>query len=225
MSSSSGTSVASWSRLRSAYRLVANGSLTRPVLRAQRLLVRLAEPGQRQRVGGDDLLGRLDRALALLDHVLDLVDDLVGQLVARPQHDDGGDRLAPLLVRGADHADLGDRGVLGDDVLDLAREHVEAAGDDHVLGPVDDVPEAVLVLTGHVAGVHPAVAERLGGLVRELPVAAAQQRAGHADLAGLALRTGLPSSSSSAVRIIADGRPHEDSRCRRRRRGPACRGR
>ena len=56
-----------------------------------------------------------------------------------------------------DHAHLRDGRMLGDDVLDLTREHVEAAGDDHVLDPVDDEVETVLVLAGHVAGVQPAV--------------------------------------------------------------------
>src|SRR4051812_41282080 len=140
----------------------AHRALAGPVPRPQRLLVRLAEPGERQRIGGDDLLGGLHRPLALLDHVLDLVDDLVCELVAVTEYDDRGDGLAPLLVRRTDDAYLGDRRVLRDDVLDLAREHVEAAGDDHVLGAVDDVPEAVLVLTGDVTGVHPAVAEGLG---------------------------------------------------------------
>ena len=40
--------------------------------------------------------------------------------------------------------------------------HVLAARDDHVLHPVDDVEEALLVTTCHVAGTEPAVLERLG---------------------------------------------------------------
>ena len=39
---------------------------------------------------------------------------------------------------------------------------------DGVLGAVHDEPEAVLVLAGHVAGVHPAVAEGRGRLVRQV---------------------------------------------------------
>src|SRR4051794_15058667 len=99
ISSSSGTSVASSSRESAAYLLrSANGAVARPVLGAQCLLVRLAETGQRQRLGRDDLLGRLDRALAVLDHLLDLGDHVVGELVALAQHDDCGDGFAPLLV-------------------------------------------------------------------------------------------------------------------------------
>src|SRR4051812_22214427 len=83
--SSSGTSVASCSRVRVSYRL-ADRTVTGPVPRSQRLLVRLAEAGERQRVDGDDLLGRLHRAFALLDHVLDLVDHVVGELVPLAEH-------------------------------------------------------------------------------------------------------------------------------------------
>ena len=41
-------------------------------------------------------------------------------------------------------------------VLDLARVHVEAAADDHVVEAVDDGDEAVGVAHRNVAGVHPA---------------------------------------------------------------------
>jgi hypothetical protein len=71
-------------------------------------------------------------------------------------------------------------------VLDLAGENVEAAGDHHVLRPVDDVEEPVLVAWREVAGVQPAVAHRARGLLRLVPVAGHHQRAAAADLADLA---------------------------------------
>ena len=48
---------------------------------------------------------------------------------------------------------------------------VLAAGNDHVLGPIDDENVAVLIPSGHIAGPHPAIAQRLGGQVRLAPVA------------------------------------------------------
>ena len=65
--------------------------------------------------------------------------------------------------------------MFGDDVLDLAREHVEPTGDDHVLGAVDDEPEPVFVFTRDVAGVQPAVGgERLRGLLGQIEVTTGQ---------------------------------------------------
>ena len=59
------------------------------------------------------------------------------------QHDDRVHRLAPHVVRDADHRDLRDGGMRRDRVLDLDRVHVLAAGDDHVLHPVDEEQVAV----------------------------------------------------------------------------------
>ncbi|OPY93201.1 MAG: hypothetical protein A4E73_00360 [Syntrophaceae bacterium PtaU1.Bin231] len=50
-------------------------------------------------------------------------------------------------------------------LVDVARIDVEAAGDDHVLLAVHDVEIAVRVHRGDVAGVAPAVAERVGRLL------------------------------------------------------------
>src|SRR4051794_15325132 len=111
----------------------------RPVLRAQRLLVRLAERRQRNGVDKVDRLRRVDSALLRLDQLDQLVrlDGCVGAA-----YDDGLDRLAPLVVRHSDDADLRDAGVRADDVLHLAGEHVEAARHDHVLLAIDDRQEA-----------------------------------------------------------------------------------
>ena len=49
------------------------------------------------------------------------------------------DGFAPFAVGGADHSDFGHRRVFVQQVLDLARIHVLAARDDHVLLAVDDV--------------------------------------------------------------------------------------
>ena len=59
-----------------------------------------------------------------------------------------------------------DRRMRRDDVFDLAREHVEAAGHDHVLLPVDDVQVALVVEAADVSGVKPTTGEGLCGLLR-----------------------------------------------------------
>src|SRR6476659_7541659 len=83
-----------------------------PELRAHRLLVGLAQCGHRHRLDNDHLLGRLHRALALLHRGLDLGGHLRHRLLIRrrirPQHYHRRHRLAPLLVRGTDHAYLRD---------------------------------------------------------------------------------------------------------------------
>ena len=102
------------------------------------------------------------------------------------QLDEGLDHLAAVLVRNAADRDLGDRRVQVDRLLDHARIDVEAAGDDQVLDPVDQIDVAVLVHVADVAGAQAAEAERLLGLVLALPVAGHDLRAGDADLTLLA---------------------------------------
>ena len=62
-----------------------------------------------------------------------------GELRSRAPDDERGEHLAELVVGDADDGDLGDRRVVAEQLLDLAREHVLAAGHDHVvLAPVDE---------------------------------------------------------------------------------------
>ena len=95
-----------------------------------------------------------------------LLELLGGGRRTRLEHDDRVDLLTPCRVGDADHGDLLDRRVGRDRVLDLDRVDVLAAGDDHVLDPVDEVDVAVGVEVALVAGVVPAVAERSRGLLR-----------------------------------------------------------
>src|SRR3712207_9456178 len=76
---------------------------------------------------------------------------------------DGGVRVEALLPRGAGH--------------------FLPAGLDHVLLAVDDRDVAVLVGHAEVAAVEPAVAERLGRLLRVVPVSGGGVRAAVHDLA------------------------------------------
>ena len=57
------------------------------------------------------------------------------------------------------------------DVLHLGAVHVLAAGDDHVLRPVDEVDVALVVHVAEVAGAVPPVDERGGRLLGLVPVA------------------------------------------------------
>src|SRR3954447_10046380 len=85
---------------------------------------------------------------------------LLGDLLALLQRDRRADLLAQLGMRHPDHGRLAHRGVLVEDLLDLARIDVVATADDHVLLAVDDEEVAVLVDLCHVAGVEPAVLDR-----------------------------------------------------------------
>ena len=86
----------------------------------------------------------------------------------------------------AEHCGLGDAGVREQLLLDVARVHVRTAGDVHVRGAAGDVEVAVGVDHPEVAGVEPAVGERVGVRLGVVEVAVADGRAGGADLPGLA---------------------------------------
>ena len=109
------------------------------------------------------------------------------------RHDHRADLLAHHRVGHADDRDLADAGRAGERVLDLDAVHVLAAAVDHVLLAVDDLDEAVVVDPRQVAGVQPAVDERLRGLLGLVPVAGARRSA-----RGSAARP-TPSSSGSST--------------------------
>ena len=100
-------------------------------------------------------------------------------------------------------------GVLDQAVLDLDAVDVLAAPDDHVLGPVGDEQEAVVVEVADVAGVQPAVDDRLGGGLGLVPVARHDDRALDADLAGLAPAAAASPSGSTMARST-DGHRRAD---------------
>src|SRR5262245_1643745 len=110
-----------------------------------------------------------------------------GGFVAGFELDHGADLLAQDLVGDPEDGGVEDGGVLEDGGLDLGAVHVLTAADDHVLGPVDDEDEALVVDAGDVPGVEPAVGEGLAGGLRLPPVAAHDVRALDPELAGLAL--------------------------------------
>src|SRR6185437_638820 len=160
-------------------------------------------------IAGSRLLGTRDLALEDLargalgqvvhqpDHPRVLVGrhlalDVVAQLLGRGrrallERDGGADLLAVLVVGDAHDRGLPDRRVLVEHLLDLARVDVVAAADDQLLLAVHDVEVAVLIDAAHVAGVQPAVDDRLGRRLRPLPVALHHVVAADDDLAHLAL--------------------------------------
>ena len=73
------------------------------------------------------------------------------QCRAALQHDDRTAALAPAFVRHTDHRGFGDVGQLIQNVLDLGRVPVFAAGDLHVLPPVDQKVIAIGVTARGIA--------------------------------------------------------------------------
>ena len=134
---------------------------------------------------------------------------------ARPRLQDGDHPLAPLLVGQPDHGAVLHAGMRHQRPLDLGRVDVEAAADDHVLGPVDEVQEVVVVEVADVAGVvptEPATPRRS----RPGPCGSRPSPA----TCGRRPRRARPAGSSSPSRdMIATvtsgvGRPADDSRSR-----------
>ena len=78
------------------------------------------------------------------------------QARACAEHEVRMHRLAPLLVRDAEHGDVDDVRMLFQDGLDLRRIDVHSAGDDHVLLAIADVEEALFVEIRDVADGLPA---------------------------------------------------------------------
>ena len=94
------------------------------------------------------------------------------------------DQVHQLLIVGhTEHGHLGDARMLVDRRLHLGAVHVLTTAQDHVLGPVDDEHEPVVVDVGDVAGVEPSVRDALGRGLGAVEVALDDDRAAHAQLA------------------------------------------
>src|SRR5262249_22138436 len=85
--------------------------------------------------------------------------------------DEGGNDLAPALVRDPDHGHLGDCGMQRQATFDLDRRDVLAAADDHVVDAAGDEEIAITVQIAGIAGEIPALAQGLGVRVRPPPIA------------------------------------------------------
>ena len=111
---------------------------------------------------------------------------------ARFEGDGSTDLLAHLGVGNPDHRSLGYRGVLVENFFDLPRVHVEAAADDHVLGPVDDEVIALVVAGREVTCTEPIAPDHVGGRLRPVPVALHHVRAFDRYLSDLPLADVIP---------------------------------
>ena len=138
-----------------------------PVRLSQHTLQHLAcgVPGQI----GNEIHGRgtLESSQLAPAEVHDLLGGGRGPLA---QDDDGLDRLAPLRVGNPNHRAVGHRRMGEQDILHHAGIDVLSAGYDHVLDPVLDVHETLVVNDSGVAGVHPASPQGFIGLLRQVPV-------------------------------------------------------
>src|SRR5262249_34335444 len=85
--------------------------------------------------------------------------------------DEGGNDLAPALVRDPDHGHLGDCGMQRQAAFDLDRRDVLAAADDHVVDAAGDEEIAITVEIAGIAGEIPALAQGLGVRVRPPQIA------------------------------------------------------
>ncbi len=65
--------------------------------------------------------------------------------------DDGFDFLAELLVRDADDGDIGDFGVVDEDIFGLLGVDIDPAGDNHMGAAIGEVEEAVFIDPANVA--------------------------------------------------------------------------
>src|SRR4051812_35098359 len=111
----------------------------------------------------------LERGQALADVPLQGLD---GQRGARPWVHGGGHLLAQALVGHTEDGGLVHRGMLVDGGLHLGAVDVLSPAQDHVLGAVLDVDEALVVDAADVTGAEPAVDDRLVGGVGTVPEAA-----------------------------------------------------
>src|SRR5947209_12145923 len=91
--------------------------------------------------------GGFEAGDALLTEVYDL---LFGCLFALLQGNESLRALAPLIVWDGDDGGLHHGRMLDDDLLDLDRRDVLAAGDDHVLAAVPDLDAPIRVPDGDV---------------------------------------------------------------------------
>src|SRR5579871_6964978 len=135
---------------------------------AQHFLLHLAHGVSRQFVDKKHALGLLELGEPVGERGEDLRLREIGRLFA---HDDGGDALAEVGMRQADHGRFDhafDRIDLG---LDLLRIDVIAAGNHEILGAAGDVHIAALVDHADVAGDEEAIVAEFGfGFFRHPPI-------------------------------------------------------
>src|SRR6516225_5327415 len=84
--------------------------------------------------------------------------------------DEGGNNLAPALVRDPDHGHLGDCGMQRQAAFNLDRRDILPTADDHVVDAAGDEEIAIAVDIAGIAGKIPAAAQCLDIRVRPPPI-------------------------------------------------------
>src|SRR5512144_2037962 len=175
-----------------------------PELLHQLTLEHLARRAERERVHELDPA----RVLVLREVLLGVPRDLGPQFGVRDAgrrwvlHDHRTDLLAVLRVRDPDDGHLVHPRVMGEDLLDFTRVDVEPAPQNHVLLPVDDGDEPLLVPDGQVTGSEPFVDDRGLGRLGAVPVALHHVVAADHYLADLARREQLDAVLELGVRDL-----------------------
>ena len=136
---------------------------------AQLVFLHLAVLGRRQRV---DELDEARHREAGEPRPAEFAQRAFGEFAARPAHDGGHDFVFGQFRRHRKDRGFADVRMAEQHLLDLEGRNILAAAADGVLQAVDETKISVPVAHDAIAGVKPAVAERLGGLV------------GHGEIAG-----------------------------------------
>ena len=97
--------------------------------------------------------------------------------IAQDHH--GLNALPPLRIRDTNHRDGTDRRMRPQNIFNFSWVNVKTARNDHVLGTVHDVEEPVLIASGEITRIQPAMAECLCGLVGLVAIADHHQRPTH----------------------------------------------
>src|SRR5450759_2232974 len=93
---------------------------------------------------------------------------------SRDWDDDGANLLTHHLVGYAHHGNFKDSRCCGEHILYFHAVHVLSPAVDHVLDPVDDVGETIVVYASQIAGVQPTADEGFSGGFRIIPEATAE---------------------------------------------------
>src|SRR3972149_4483592 len=99
------------------------------------------------------------------------------------EDDEGDRRLAFFLILNSGHAHARDGGMPRQQSLDLGWEYAHSIDPQHLLAATEIMKVARLVDAADVAGMKPAILQRLARLLRLVPIALHQRGRAHADFA------------------------------------------
>jgi hypothetical protein len=108
----------------------------------------------------------------------------------RAQGDDRQYGLSPLLIRDPDSGSLKHHWVSIENILDLTKVNVLAAGDNQVFFAIHNEEIPILIEIADVAGVAPPASQCISGRLGIHPISLHHRRAAHHNLSPLASREG-----------------------------------